>query len=236
MNGDFEGRQVAVTGAGGDLGGAVTRELVRRGAVVHLPGRSAIPPGRFADLPAERVRAQAGVDLADEVAVRRFYGGVRDLWASVHVAGGFDMASIVETSLDELAHLWRINTVTCFLCCREAVRALRAGGGGGGRIVNVAARPALEPRTGSGMTAYTMSKAAVAALTRALAEEVAGEGIWVNAVAPSILDTPANRAAMPGADPSGWAKVEEVAATIAFLASPRNSAARGGVIPVYGRS
>jgi NAD(P)-dependent dehydrogenase (short-subunit alcohol dehydrogenase family) len=109
-------------------------------------------------------------------------------------------------------------------------------GENGGRIVNVAARPALEPRTGAGMTAYTASKAGVAALTAALAEEVAKSGILVNAVAPSIMDTPANRKAMPKADFSAWPKVEEVAATILFLASPDNKVTRGAIVPVYGKS
>ena len=85
------------------------------------------------------------------------------------------------------------------------------------------------------MAAYAASKAAVAALTEALAEEVAAEGIWINAVAPSILDTAANRAAMPDADHASWPKVEEVAATIRYLASPENGSARGSVVGVYGR-
>jgi NAD(P)-dependent dehydrogenase (short-subunit alcohol dehydrogenase family) len=128
-----------------------------------------------------------------------------------------------------------MNFLTCFLCCRAAVNAF-ARSGDGGRIVNVAARPALEWRSGAGMAAYTASKAAVAALTGALAEEVVKDGILVNAVAPSIMDTPANRAAMPKADYAAWPKVEEVAATIAFLASPENKVTRGGIVPVYGRS
>ena len=107
---------------------------------------------------------------------------------------------------------------------------------GGGRIVNVAARPALEPRTGAGMSAYTASKAAVAALTAALGEELAKDNILVNAIAPSILDTPANRQAMPKANYDLWPKVEEVAATIAFLASPENVVTRSAIVPVYGRS
>jgi NAD(P)-dependent dehydrogenase (short-subunit alcohol dehydrogenase family) len=106
----------------------------------------------------------------------------------------------------------------------------------GGRIVNVAARPALEPRSGAGMAAYTASKAAVVAFTIALSEEVAKLGILVNAVAPSIMDTPANRAAMPNADHASWPKVEEVAATILFLASPDNTVTRGGIVPVYGKA
>jgi NAD(P)-dependent dehydrogenase (short-subunit alcohol dehydrogenase family) len=123
--------------------------------------------------------------------------------------------------------------VSCFLCCRAAVTAMA---GAGGRIVNVAARPALEWRTGAGMVAYAASKAAVAAATVALAEEVAKHGILVNAVAPSIMDTPANRAAMPKADHAPWPKVAEVAATIVFLASPANKVTRGAVVPVYGKS
>jgi NAD(P)-dependent dehydrogenase (short-subunit alcohol dehydrogenase family) len=126
-----------------------------------------------------------------------------------------------------------MNFVACYLCCRAAVKAM---GNNGGRIVNVAARPGLEWRGGAGMTAYTASKAAVAAMTVALAEEVAKDGILVNAVAPSIMDTPANRQSMPKADCSAWPKVEEVAATILYLASPKNAVTRGGVVPVYGRS
>ena len=86
------------------------------------------------------------------------------------------------------------------------------------------------------MAPYTAAKAAVAALTQALAEEVAADGILVNAVAPSIIDTAANRAAMPKADHARWPKVEEIAATILFLASPDNRVTRGAVVPVYGRS
>ncbi|MGE3994876.1 MAG: SDR family oxidoreductase, partial [Variibacter sp.] len=126
-----------------------------------------------------------------------------------------------------------MNLMTCLFCCRGAVRAM---GTGGGRIVNIAARPALEWRAGAGMAAYAASKAAVAALTAALAEEVAKQGILVNAVAPSIMDTPANRKAMPKADFAAWPKVEEVARTILFLASPENAVTRGAVVPVYGRS
>jgi NAD(P)-dependent dehydrogenase (short-subunit alcohol dehydrogenase family) len=128
-----------------------------------------------------------------------------------------------------------MNFVTAFLCCRSAVKALTATGAGG-RIVNVATRPALEWRAGAGMAAYTASKAAVAALTVALAEEAVNAGILVNAIAPSTMDTPANRRAMPKADHAAWAKVEEVAATISFLASPENRVTRGAVVPVYGRT
>src|SRR5262249_14283882 len=134
---------------------------------------------------------------------------------------------------DDLMRQLNSNFVSCFLCCHAAVKAMAAGGG---RIVNVAARPALEWRTGAGMVAYAAGKAAVAGLTAALAEEVAQQNILVNAVVPSIMDTPANRKAMPKADHARWPKVEEVAATILFLASPDNLVSRGALVPVYGRS
>jgi len=126
-----------------------------------------------------------------------------------------------------------MNAVTAFLCCREAIKNMR---GRGGRIVNVSAQPGVEPRRGAGMAAYAASKAAVSALTLSLAEEVASEGIWVNAVVPSIMDTEANRRAMPKADHSKWPGLDEVAATIAFLASPQNAVTRAALVPVYGRS
>src|SRR5262245_66630897 len=109
-------------------------------------------------------------------------------------------------------------------------------GRAGGRSVNVAARQALEPRIGAKMSAYTAAKAGVAALSAALGEELAGEGILVNAVAPSIMDTPVNRRDMPKANFDAWPQVEEVAGTVLFLASPENKVTRGGVVPVFGKS
>ena len=157
------------------------------------------------------------------------------LWASIHLAGGFAMSSVADTDKKALMAQLDTNFVACFLCCRAAIGAIRRGGAGG-RIVNVAARPGLEWRSGAGMVAYASSKAAVAAMTTALAEEMAKDGILVNAVAPSIMDTPANRKSILNADHSTWPKVEEVAATIAFLASPDNAVTRGGIVPVYGKT
>jgi NAD(P)-dependent dehydrogenase (short-subunit alcohol dehydrogenase family) len=196
-----------------------------------------VPYRREAEASAQRpqVTLHPVADLSDETAVAQLYESVPELWASIHLAGGFAAAPVGGTDKATLMGQLDTNFVSCFLCCRAAVKAI-ARTGRGGRIVNVAARPALEWRTGAGMTAYAASKAAVAALTAALAEEVAKNGILVNAVAPSIMDTPANRKAMPKADHSAWPKVDEVAATIAFLASPDNAVTRGGVIPVYGQS
>ncbi len=108
------------------------------------------------------------------------------------------------------------------------------GGGGGGRIVNVGARVSELPIGGA--VAYSISKAGVAALTRALAVELKGEDILVNAVLPSIIDTPANRTAMPKANPANWPRPEELARTILWLASPENTLTSGALVPVYGRA
>ena len=228
---DYRDRHVMVTGGAGALGRAVVGELIEAGAICHVPafGDEA---QRFPLRDHPRVRLSTDGDLADEPAVARLFATVPGLWASIHIAGGFAAAPVVETGKAELMRQVDMNFVTCFLCCRAAVAAMTNNGG---RIVNVAARPALEWRSGAGMAAYTASKAAVAALTVALADEVAKHGILVNAIAPSILDTLANRQAMPKADHAAWPKVEEVAQTILFLASPENRVTRGAIVPVYGR-
>lgn len=233
---EFGGRSVVVTGGTGALGRAVVGELLERGASVHVPwiDEREVTGSLYAG------RATlAKLDLGDEGSVRTYYGAIDDLWGSIHAAGGFAMAPVADTSAAEFTRLFQLNATTCFVCCREAVRVLRRGSGGasaprGGRIVNVAARPAVVPT--SGMIAYAASKAAVASLTQHLAEEVKSDGILVNAVLPSIMDTPANRAAMPKADHGAWPKVEEVAKAIVWLASPENALTSGALVPVYGRA
>ena len=232
---EFQDRHVVVTGGTGALGSAVVGLLLEAGATCHIPVRDLADSRRFAHRGHDRVVLAPVPDLTDEAAVDAFYAALPSLWASIHVAGGFAMAPIAETGKAMLQQQLDTNLVTGFLCCRAAVAAIGRGAIGG-RIVNVAARPALEWRQGAGMVAYTAAKAGLAALTVALAQEVAGQGVLVNAVAPSIMDTPANRAAMPKADPAAWPTVEAVAATILFLASPANQVSRGAVVPVYGRS
>ncbi|HEY1475780.1 MAG TPA: SDR family oxidoreductase [Pseudolabrys sp.] len=228
---DFSGKHVVVTGGSGALGTAVVGALLKAGATCTIPYVHEAEAQRFPHGGDPNVKLIAVTDLADEAVVAKVYDGLQ-LWASIHIAGGFAPGKVAETGLAALMAQIDSNLVSCFLCCRTAVKAMAAGG----RIVNVAARPALEWRSGAGMTAYTVAKAGVAALTVALAEEVAKDGILVNAVAPSIMDTAANRKAMPKANFDAWPKVEEVAATIVFLASPDNRVTRGAIVPVYGKS
>ena len=230
---DFRELRVLVTGGAGALGTAVVASLIEAGAICHVPCFDEAEAQRFRLRGHKQVVLSVSGNLADEAAVAKLYGGIAPLWASIHIAGGFAAGPLREISMSSLRQQIDMNFVSCALCCRAAVNAMA---GAGGRIVNVAARAGLEWRSGAGIVAYTASKAAVAALTVALAEEVAKDGILVNAVAPSIIDTAANRQAMPKADFVLWPKVEEVAATIIFLASPDNRVTRGAVVPVYGKS
>lgn len=228
---DFSGKHVVVTGGTGALGTAVVTGLLAAGARCIVPYVHEAEAQRFPYNKQPEITLIKVSDLADEKEVGKVYSGLTP-WASIHIAGGFAMGEVAKTDKAALQAQLDTNLVSCFLCCRAAVNAMQ----GGGRIVNIASRQALEPRSGAGMTAYTVSKAGVATLTVALAEEVAKDGILVNAVAPSIMDTAANRKAMPKADFDKWPKVEEVAATILFLASPDNKVTRGAIVPVYGRS
>ena len=235
---DFRDRHIVVSGGAGALGTAVVEVLAAAGAICHVPCLHEAEKQSCRLQESKNVRLAVAGNLADEAVVARFYQGIAPLWASIHIAGGFAMAPMRDTTAALLRQQLDMNFVSCALCCRAAVNAMSSStaAGGGGRIVNVTARPGLEWRSGAGMVAYTASKAAVAALTAALAEEVVKDGILVNAVAPSIMDTTANRQAMPKADYALWPKVEEVAATIVFLASPDNRVTRGAIVSVYGKS
>jgi len=210
---EMEGRHVVITGAAGALGSAVAEAFRKAGAVLHAPRRREM-------------------DATDEAQVAGYYTRIPTLWASVHLAGGFRMAPVGDTALADFRGQFELNTVSCFLCCREAIWAMRRAEGGG-RIVNVTVRAGVVPV--GGMVAYTTAKAAVASLTQCLAEEVKGEGILVNAIAPSIIDTPANRQAMPDADQSAWPKPAELATLILELCAP-GQAQTGLIVPAYGRA
>lgn len=226
MDPEFNDRNIVVTGGVGALGSSIVKELTERGASCYIPC--------FCEPPAdtESVFHIGPIDLSDPTQVTNYYQGLPSIWASVHIAGGFSMSDICDTSVDDFERMWRMNTLSAFLCCQASVANMRAAKCAG-RIVNVAARPAAEPV--GGMLAYTTSKAGVASLTQCLAKEVAAEGITVNAILPAVIDTPANREAMPDADHASWPKTTEVANVVAALLSPANPLTSGALVPVYGR-
>src|SRR5678815_4056762 len=166
---DYSDRRVIVTGGTGALGSAVVGALVEAGATCYVPWRHETEAQKFSYREHNQVRLFGSIDLTDESAVKQVFGEVPRLWASIHLAGGF---AIAKTGKSDLMNLIDMNLVSCFLCCSAAVNSISRSGQGG-RIVNVAARHALEWHGGAGLVAYTASKAAVAALTVALSEEVA---------------------------------------------------------------
>lgn len=240
MNFDFEDRHIVITGGAGALGTDVTDLLLQSGALCSIPCFNEEERNRFTWNNHPAVFTQADIDLTDEEQTQAFYQEAvhqqGPLWASIHIAGGFGMGSIADTPAKDFEHQFRLNTLSCYNTCRTAVHWMRTSEFPGGRIVNIAARPALEPRQGKSMTAYTVAKAGVAALTESLAAEVVKDDILVNAIAPSIIDTPQNRDAMPDADYDQWPKPQQLAKQIAYLVAADNEVTRGGVIPVYGNS
>jgi NAD(P)-dependent dehydrogenase (short-subunit alcohol dehydrogenase family) len=231
---DFNERHVVVSGGGGALGAAVVNLLVNRGATCYVPCYSASQLDDFGYADHERVHVQTKVNLCNEASAVEYYESIPTLWAALNLAGGFSSQPIEDLGLDEFRKLIDMNATTCLLSSREAIKKIRSSRGEGGRIVNVGAKPAIDPV--GGLVAYAASKAAVCAITQCLAEEVASERIWVNAVIPSIMNTKVNREAMPKADHAKWPQLSAVAETIAFLASPMNQTTRGALVPVYGLS
>jgi NAD(P)-dependent dehydrogenase (short-subunit alcohol dehydrogenase family) len=215
------------------LGTTVAAALVEAGAHCHVPAiESSVPADRF---PKDGVSVTTGIDLSNEDSVSGFYAKLPPIHAVVNIAGGFAWAPIADSPAKVLQQQLSMNLVSCVLSCREAVANFRKAGKGG-QIVNISARPALNPRQGANMTAYTASKAAVAAFTVALAEELKVENISVIALAPSTIDTPTNRADMPKADHASWVKPAAIAELIVAqlgLSDPINS---GALIPVYGKA
>ncbi|CAN5680274.1 SDR family NAD(P)-dependent oxidoreductase [soil metagenome] len=227
-------RHVVVTGGTGALGSAVVNAFFEAGATCHVPAIEAAPPtGRFFN--ASKVVVVPGIDLSDEASVDGFYAKLPALHAVVNIAGGFAYAPIADSPAKVLHQQISMNLVSCVLSCRAAVANFRKAGQGG-QIVNISARPALSPRQGANMTAYTASKAAVAAFTVALAEELKNEKISLVALAPSTIDTPVNRKDMPTAKHDTWVKPAAIAELIVAQCSLSETINSGSLIPIYGRA
>jgi NAD(P)-dependent dehydrogenase (short-subunit alcohol dehydrogenase family) len=225
----MEGKVIVVTGALGALGRVLVDEALARGARVaavdHAPTQ----------VPATAKRLElGGIDLTDAAQAKKAIDGAAShfgkLDALVNIAGGFAFETVAEGDVKTWQRMYALNVLTALNASHSAIPRLTASGSG--RIVNVGAMGALQ--AGAGMGPYAASKAAVHRLTETLAAEFKGK-ITVNAVLPSTIDTPTNRASMPKADFAKWVRPQELAEVILFLVSDAASAVTGALLPVNGR-
>lgn len=235
--GAFEGKVVLVTGASGNLGQVVAREFAAQGAKLVLVAREAEPLKTLAgELPTESMTEAA--DLGDpalvDTLVQRVeaqFGGIDVL---VHTVGGYAAGKPVhEADVDTLEKMLSLNVRPVFVTCGRVAKSM-VERGTGGKIVVILAKAALKGGAKSG--AYTASKAAAQRIVESMALELRDFGINVNAILPSIIDSPANRADMPNVDPAKWVTGKDLADSIVFLASPAADKIHGASLEVYGRS
>ena len=217
-----------ITGGTGGLGSGVTKMFAEAGAVVIVAERHQAEAGPGITVIATDVLDETSVQSLVEAVIRR-HGRIDVL---VNLVGGFAMSPVDKTPVDDLDKMLRINLKSAFLCCKTVLPHMKKQRNG--RIINVGSRAAVHPE--GSMAAYAASKAAVDAFTQALAAEVLQDNITVNAVLPSTIDTPANRAAMPKADPTKWVQPESLAGVIGFLCSDAARDISGALVPVYGKS
>ena len=218
---------VLVTGANGGLGSVVCQAYIRSGATVIAAARSWKQTAPYATISAD-LSTREGCDAMVQQALRS-----GPIGALVHLVGGFAGGSSVAETTDEVWDgLMNINLRTAFCAIRAVLSPMIAAGGG--RIVAVGSRAAVEPSPN--LAAYAVSKAGLVALIKSVAAEVREKNITANAVLPSTIDTPSNRAAMPAADFTRWVTPESIASLLVFLTSEAATNTSGAVIPIYGRA
>jgi NAD(P)-dependent dehydrogenase (short-subunit alcohol dehydrogenase family) len=220
---------VLVTGGTGFLGTAVVRELIAAGYDVAATWVVEKERERLRSEPVALIEA----DLFDARQVEAAVARVAELEAVVNLVGGFsDGPRVHETDPAEFERMLRLNVMPGFLLARAAMPRMMQRGGGA--FVGVSARAALRPFAGA--AGYISSKAAVLALVGALDAEYRSDGVRCNAILPSVIDTPANRTAMPDADHSKWVPPEQIAKVVRFLVSEESAPTSGAAVPVYGRA
>ena len=228
-------RIVLVTGGSGALGQAITRRFLDAGDTVCVPW--------IVDKERERLEKSVGgetrarlllerCDVGDDAAMERLVGAVvqrhRKLDVLVSAVGGFAMGDLAQTDRALWDQMLALNLTTQYVAAHAVLPHMLAAESG--RIVAVASRAVVPPS--GGFIGYTVAKAAVIAFVQALAAETKGRGVTANAVLPSTMDTPANRAAMPDVDPKTWVPVEAVADAIAYLAAPRSGHVNGTLLAI----
>ena len=231
----MRGQVVLVTGGTGALGSAVALGALDAGATVVVTYRDARDREGLAQIAPDAVRARldgAAADVTDADGVRRLIAEVTArhgrLDTLVNTVGGFAAGDLLATDERAWDAMLNLNLRSAYLCCRAVLPVMLDAGRG--RIVNVASRSVVPPA--GGFVAYTVAKAGVIALTQAVAQEVRGRGVTVNAVLPSTMDTEANRRAMPTADRRGWVTPASVARAILFLASDAAADVTGTLLAV----
>jgi NAD(P)-dependent dehydrogenase (short-subunit alcohol dehydrogenase family) len=237
----LENRVAIITGGTGALGRAVAEHFLESGARVAIPyivdAEVPLLQKRLGNRFGEQHLIVKRADVGVEAQIAGFVQEVAARWGKldilVNLVGGFwGGKPIAETTLAEWQAMFDLNLKPAFLCCRAAVPIMKKNRYG--RIVSVSSRSGL---TGAGdFAAYAVAKGAIATFTASLAEEVLADNIMVNAIAPSTIDTEANRTAMPKAKHENWVKPEDIARTIAYLCSEDCRVTSGAVIPVYGRA
>jgi len=220
---------VAVFGAAGVLGSAVVARLVKASWTVEAFDAS--EPSEDRRVPTVAYKT---VDALDEQSVLETVSGVaRPLWGVVNVIGGYSPGQgLADLDLEVLRRQLDLNLISAAVITKHALRILMAQGGGG-RLVHTSSRAAVQD--GSGAFAYSVSKLGVLRLVEAAAAELKGSEVTVNCIMPSVIDTPANRVAMPNANHGAWPKPDQVAGVVEFLLSDAASLISGAAIPVYGR-
>jgi NAD(P)-dependent dehydrogenase (short-subunit alcohol dehydrogenase family) len=224
-------RSAIVSGGTGGLGSAVTRVLLEAGWQLVVPYVDERELERVERHPQLEL---VGADLFDAAAAAEVVARAPGrLGALVNLVGGYAAGGRVhETPIEEFEQQFRLNLRPAYLLCHAALPRLIDGGGGA--IVCVSTRAAVRPFAGA--AGYIASKAAVLAFVDALAAEYTKDGVRANAILPSVIDTPANRAAQPDADHSKWVAPEEIARVISFLCSDESAPISGGHVPVYGKA
>ncbi len=224
---------VLVAGGTGALGTAVVQELLDAGYSCELTWIVDAERERIESELADRVTL-VRADLTDpDGGVAKAVAGVGDLEAVVNLVGGYASGPLVhETDLADFQRMVELNLTPAFLLAREAMPRLVERGGGA--FVGVSARAALRPFAGA--AGYIAGKAALLAFVQALDAEYKGKGVRANAILPSVIDTPANRAAQPDADYSKWVDPKAIAKVVRFLVSDESATLSGAAVPVYGRA
>lgn len=222
----MRGKHVLIPGGTGGLGQHVVRAALEREARVTVPYLHEREASRLRDLPINLVEA----DVTDDAAVERVVEFMGSVDVLLQLVGGFTMGPTDEMAVDDFRSHLDLTLTSTFVACKWALHRMRKTGYG--RIVTVGSKAAVEPA--GQLAAYSAAKAGVVALTRAIADETKGTDITANCVLPSVIDTPANRAAMGDANADRWVKPSSLAQVICFLGSAAARDIRGAAVPVYG--